>query len=79
MDTRTIEEDKVIDAEVVDNPLEAEEKREELAKLAQEKLEAYAARRHKYWTEQERQAKNAIAKRRKADKAAKKARRRNRK
>ena len=79
MDTRTIEEDKVVDAEVVENPLEAEEKREELAKLAQEKLEAYAARRRKYWAEQEKRAKKTLAKRRKADKAAKRARRKNRK
>ena len=73
-------EDKIVDAEVVvENPLEAEEKREEMAKLAQEKLEAYAARRRKYWAEQERQAKKVVAKRRKADKAARRARRLNRK
>lgn len=78
MDTTNIE-DKVIDAEVVENPLEAEEKREEMEKLAQEKLEAYAARRRKYWTEQEKRAKKAVAKRRKADKAARRARRLNRK
>ena len=71
--------DKIIDAEVVENPLEAEEKKEEMAKLAQEKLEAYAARRRKYWAEQERQAKKVVAKRRKADKAARRARRLNRK
>lgn len=72
-------EDKIVDAEVVENPLEAEEKKEEMAKLAQEKLEAYAARRRKYWAERERQAKKAVAKRRKADKAARRARRLNRK
>lgn len=59
----------------VEQPSEAEK---ELAALAQEKIDAYSKRWQTYWREQRRSAKNEIARRRKADKAARKARRRNR-
>lgn len=66
-------------AETAESPsVEPSEAEKELAALAQEKIDAYSKRWQSYWREQRRSAKNEIARRRKADKAARKARRRNR-